>query len=269
VPRTGPTAGCGTTARLLRVDDLEVEVMVRRVRRMNLGVHPPEGRVRLSVPPRTSDRAVARFVRDSRVWIERHRERIRQEQRAAELRPAPPVRVGAEGELWWHFGEPLQLAVVAASGRPRVSPCPEARLEVSVADPADRDAVLRALDRWQRSELRAAAEPMLADWCTRIGVRHEFLGLRRMSTRWGTCVPARRRIWLNVALVEHAADLLEYVVVHEAVHLLEASHGVTFRALMDRHLPDWRDRRRRLDAGGTPVRGSGPDDGRVPAEYLS
>jgi predicted metal-dependent hydrolase len=70
-----------------------------------------------------------------------------------------------------------------------------------------------------------------------------------MSTRWGSCVPSRGRIWLNVALLDHAHDLLEYVVVHEVVHLREASHGPRFHALMDLHLPDWPERRRRLDAG--------------------
>jgi hypothetical protein len=86
-----------------------------------------------------------------------------------------------------------------------------------------------------------------------VGVRYEFLGLRRMSTRWGSCVPARGRIWLNLALLDHAPDLLEYVVVHEVVHLRESSHGPRFHALMSQYLPDWPERRLRLDSGVTPV----------------
>ena len=93
-----------------------------------------------------------------------------------------------------------------------------------------------------------SAEPLLAHWCARIGVQHQFLGLRRMTTRWGTCVPSKGRIWLNVALFPRHPALLEYVIVHEAVHLAEGSHGPRFRALMDLHLPDWRARRTQLDA---------------------
>jgi len=249
VPRIDPVASGRRAVRILQVDDLAVEVTVRRVRRMNLGVHPPDGSVRLSVPARTSDRSVVRFVRDSRGWIERHRERIRAEQEAVAARPAPRTLIGADGEVWSRFGQALRLDVVAAPGRPRVRLRPDRRLEVRVPEPSDRDVVLSALDRWQRRELRAAVEPMLEHWCGRVGVRHEFLGLRRMSTRWGTCVPARGRIWLNVALFDHPPDLLEYVVVHEVVHLQESSHGPRFRALMDAHLPDWRQRRSRLDAG--------------------
>jgi len=249
VPRIDPVMSGRKPDRLLRVDDLAIEVTVRRVRRMNLGVHPPDGDVRISVPPRTSDRAIARFIRDSRTWIERHRDRIRVEQQAEATRPAPRRLVGAAGEIWSRFGQALRLEVVAAPGRPRVRVRPDRRLEVQVPDPADRTAVLDALDRWQRRELRAAAEPMLEHWCERVGVRHEFLGLRRMSTRWGSCVPARGRIWLNVALHDHPPDLLEYVVVHEVMHLRELSHGPRFQGLMDAHLPDWRRRRQRLDAG--------------------
>ena len=69
-----------------------------------------------------------------------------------------------------------------------------------------------------------------------------------MTTRWGTCVPSKGRIWLNVALFPRHPALLEYVIVHEAVHLAEGSHGPRFRALMDLHLPDWRARRTQLDA---------------------
>jgi len=253
VPRIVRSASARIEVRTLQVDDLEVEVTVRRIRRMNLGVHPPDGRVRLSIPLRTSERTAVRFVRDSRAWIDRHRVRIREEERAAALRPAPPTLVGVAGEVWWRLGEGLRLEVVAG-GRPAVRVRPERRLEVRVPDPSDRAAVLRALDRWQRQELRAAAEPLIDRWCTAVGVTYEFLGVRRMTTRWGSCVPSRGRIWLNVALLDHALELLEYVVVHEVVHLREASHGPRFRALMDRHLPDWSDRQRALDAGMRSVR---------------
>jgi predicted metal-dependent hydrolase len=262
VPRIDPVTSGRRADRVLQVDHLAIEVTVRRVRRMNLGVHPPDGDVRISVPPRTSDRAIARFVRESLTWIERHRERIRVEQAAEAARPAPRRPVGAAGEIWTRFGQALRLEVVAAPGRPRARILPDRRLEVRVPEPADGAAVLGALDRWQRRELRAAAEPMLVHWCEQVGVRHEFLGLRRMSTRWGSCVPERGRIWLNVALLDHPPELLEYVVVHEVVHLREPSHGPRFQRLMDAHLPDWRHRRRRLDTGPRP-----PSAAVAPADY--
>ena len=229
------------------VDGLEVEVTVRRVKRMNVRVHPPAGDVRLSVPPRTSDRAIVRFVRESRAWIDQHRARIREEERSAERRPVLPERRGAAGEIWWRFGRPHRLHVVETAGRPDVTLAPDGRLVVRLHEPSDRATVLALLDRWERRELRRVASPLLDVWAARMGVRYDFLGLRRMSTRWGSCVPSRRRIWLNVALLPRHPSLLEYVVVHELVHLREESHGPHFRALMDTHLPAWRELRSALD----------------------
>jgi predicted metal-dependent hydrolase len=232
---------------VLIVDDLAVEVTVRRVVRMNLRVHPPDGSVRLSVPARTSQRSARRFVRDSRAWIEQHRSRIAESIREQASRPTARSARGVTGESWDHLGRTLRL-VVAAAPRTKVQLRGESELAVAVPEPDDPSQVLAAIDRWQRRELRAAAGPLLDAWGERIGVAHRFLGLRRMSTRWGSCVPARGRIWLNVALVARPPELLEYVVVHELVHLLEASHGPRFMELMDLHLPDWRQRRIVLDA---------------------
>jgi len=240
---TGNASGTATGTR--RIDDLTVDVTVRRVRRMNVRVHPPDGSVRLSVPPRTSWRTVTAFVRASRPWIDRHRQRIVEEaQHAAQADPPP---TGRTGEVWWHLGRAHRIRREGPGGPLRVRLAPR-RIVVAGADGEVEDAaVLAALDRWERRRLRALADPLLDGWAARMGVRHEFLGLRRMTTRWGSCVPARRRIWLNTLLVRRPPALLEYVVVHELAHLRESSHGPRFQALMDEHLPDWRERRRRLD----------------------
>jgi predicted metal-dependent hydrolase len=238
VPRTG----------VMSVDGLEVEVTVRPVRRMNVRVHPPHGDVRLSVPARTSDRAVVRFVRECRAWIDHHRARLAEEQVRAARRPTTPVLRGESGEVWSRFGQALRLEVIAAPGRPVVAVRPDGRLLVRLPPDSGTDDVVAALDRWQRRELRAAATRLLDHWAPRMGVEYEFLGIRRMSTRWGSCVPERRRVWLNLALVTRPPDLIEYVVVHELAHLRVPSHGAAFKELMTTQLPDWPSRRQRLDA---------------------
>lgn len=236
---------------VLSVDGLDVEVTFRRVRRMNVRVHAPHGDVRLSAPPGTSERAVLRFVRECRAWIDRQRERVLDETRAAGWRAAPSVPRGVPGEVWWRFGRALRLEVDRAVPSARtagVATLPGGRLVVRVPDPSDGAAVLAAIDRWQRRELRTAATGLLDHWAGRMGVRYRFLGVRRMTTRWGSCVPDRGRIWLNLALVVRPPSMLEYVVVHELAHLIEPSHGPAFQAVMDRHLPDWRERRSALQS---------------------
>jgi predicted metal-dependent hydrolase len=128
----------------------------------------------------------------------------------------------------------------------------DAVIELRVAPGADLAQRIAVMDRFQRRALRAAAVPLLDRWGAELEVATTFLGLRRMRSQWGSCVPELGRIWLNVELIARAPASLEYVVVHELTHLLEPSHGPRFKAIMDRHLPDWRARRAVLDAPWPP-----------------
>ena len=90
--------------------------------------------------------------------------------------------------------------------------------------------------------------PTLLDrWVPVVGRRPERISLRKMKTRWGSCTPATASIRLNTDLAWLDSDLLEYVLVHELTHLYEHGHGPGFRARMDRYIPDWTERRRRLN----------------------
>jgi len=235
------------SSELRMVEGLEVELVRKRVRNLHLSVHPPDGRVRISAPLRTSDRSIARFVRENLAWVARHQERIAEEERRAAAVPRPRVLRGEGGEVWSRFGQALRLTVVEGSGRIDVRVAPERRLVLTVPSGTGAEARLAALERWQRRELRTAASVMIEHWAARLEVSPQFLGIRRMRTRWGTCVPQRGRIWLSLALASREPAQVEYVVVHELVHLLEGSHGPRFVALMDRYLPDWRSRKAALD----------------------
>lgn len=65
-------------------------------------------------------------------------------------------------------------------------------------------------------------------------------GVKRMKTKWGTCTIEARRIWLNLELVKKPPRCLEYIIVHEMVHLLECHHNERFVAYMDKFMPQWR-----------------------------
>ncbi len=101
-----------------------------------------------------------------------------------------------------------------------------------------------------RRQLRRAIPPLLAQWAPRVGVRIPDFTIRRMTTRWGSCNAAARRVTFNLELARREPELLEYVVVHELAHLIEQSHDARFYAVMDRALPEWRLLRRALNDGG-------------------
>ncbi|MBM4429504.1 MAG: M48 family metallopeptidase, partial [Chloroflexi bacterium] len=104
----------------------------------------------------------------------------------------------------------------------------------------------RVLDEWYRERLRELVPPLLARWESTLGVRSAEWRIRKMKTRWGSCSLKARRIWLNLKLAKKPEACLEFIVVHELLHLIERGHGARFRALLDRYLPDWRERRRML-----------------------
>ncbi|MBI5157243.1 MAG: M48 family metallopeptidase [Acidimicrobiia bacterium] len=223
---------------LLAVDDLAVEVTRKRVRHLNLSIHP-EGRVRVSAPHRTSDSEIAEFVASRRQWIDRHRDRLRREAPAV-------VSDGAVVPVW---GEPHRISVVESGTRSRVVAPGDGTLSVRVAPGATAAARRRALDAWQRRQVAGAAWRLIAGWEGRIGVGVATCTVRRMSSRWGSANPGRGRITLNLELAAHPPQYLEYVVVHEMVHLIETGHGRRFQRLMDRHLPEWKRLRRDLNRG--------------------
>jgi predicted metal-dependent hydrolase len=96
------------------------------------------------------------------------------------------------------------------------------------------------LEEWYRAQLRTAVPPLIAMREPLIGVKVERFFVRRMRTKWGSCNPVARSIRLNTDLAKKPRECLEYVVVHEMLHLLEPTHNARLVALMDRFMPTWR-----------------------------
>jgi predicted metal-dependent hydrolase len=212
-------------------------------------VHPPDARVTVSAPLRASDRAVRALVRDGWDWIARHRQRILAEEHASALTSRPRLRA-LTGETWRLLGADHHLEVHEDALRPSARVSADGRIVLRVPPAAEEHVRLAALERLQHRHLRDAAWPMIDTWAARLGVEPHFLGVRRMRTQWGSCIPSRGRIWLSLELVTRRPELIEYVVVHELLHFHELSHGPRFEELMDRALPHWRELRVELDGRG-------------------
>lgn len=219
------------------VAGIAVQVVRKRIRNLNLTVHPPDGRVRVSAPHHTRDDEIVHMVAGRIDWIRRQQERI----------AATPTRQPADhGSLHKVWGEPVPLRVEVTGVRTRVARR-DGHLVLRgplAAGRADRE---RALDRWYRAELAGVLPGLVAGWSARLGIEPPTWGIRHMTTRWGSCNPATRRITVNLDLVREPPARLEYLVVHELVHLLEPGHGPRFIRLMDRHLPGWRLQRTALN----------------------
>lgn len=221
-----------STETVLKVAGLTINVVRKDIKNLHLGVYPPTGRVRVAAPLVISDEAVRLAVIDKLAWIKLQRSKFERQPRQSE-------REMAVGESHYVFGRRCRLWVYEAEGTPRVAMRGIASLDLFVRPGTSQAQRAAVLDRWYREQLKALVTPMIATWQAKLGVQASAWGVKRMKTKWGSCTPASRRVWLNSELAKKPVECIEYIVVHELLHLAEPNHGERFVALMNRHLPTW------------------------------
>jgi len=158
-----------------------------------------------------------------------------------------PVKTYITGEEIIYKGERYLLSVKCRNKGSNVCITGGKRIDLFVkpgSDGYDRQKIIMG---WYRKELKQSIERLIAKWQPEIGVRVNDFGVKKMKTRWGSCNITAKRIWLNLALIQLAEPFLEYVIVHEMVHLRERKHNGRFKGFMDRFIPDWRMLKKELD----------------------
>lgn len=217
----------------LKINELEVSVVRKAIKHLHLGVYPPDGRVRVAAPVHVDDETIRLAVIARWSWIRKQQQRFREQERQSQ-------REMVTGESHYFLGRRYRLDLVERPGAPRIRIRNAHTLELAVPPGTDAAARRAILDRWYRRQLRALLPELLQKWEPVIGVKVRELRIKKMKTRWGTCNAEAARIWLNLELVKKPPQCIEYVLVHEMVHLLERSHNERFVAFMDRFLPQWR-----------------------------
>ncbi len=225
---------------LLNIGGLRVELVRKSIKNLHLGVYPPDGRVRVAVPPTVSDEAVRLAVVIRMGWINRQREKFLQQARQSE-------RNYISGETHFHLGQRYRVRLIEQPGASHVRLTSDRRLELSVPEGRGRQFRERVVQKWQRELLRERSQDLIIDWAARLGVEPPLIGIKRMKTKWGACNPAAKRIWLNLELIKKLPECISYLILHEVTHLIEPNHGDVFVALLDRHMPNWRTYRDELN----------------------
>lgn len=220
---------------------IDIEVVRKDIKNLHLGVYPPNGRVRVAAPLVLSDEAVRLAVIDKLGWIKRQQAKF-----AAQ--PRQSRREMVNGESHYFLGRRYRLRVHEQDGPTKVDLCGIASLDLYVRPGTGTEQREAILSSWHRQQLKALIPPLLEKWQPVLGVEVAGWGIKKMKTKWGTCNAAAKRIWLNLELAKKPEPCIEYIVVHELVHLLERHHDDRFTALLDTHLPDWRQRRELLDS---------------------
>jgi len=225
---------------LLTIQSLSIEVIRKDIKNLHVGVYPPDGHVRVAAPLRMDNAAVRLALVSRLAWIRRQQKNFRQQERQSE-------REIVNGESHYFQGRRYRLEVIERNAPPGVELRNSTTMVLHVRPGADRDGRDSVLQRWYRRNLREQLPALVAKWEPRVSVEVAQLRIKRMKTRWGTCNIGARRIWLNLELAKKSVACLEYILVHEMIHLLERHHNDRFRGLMDELLPLWRLRRDELN----------------------
>jgi len=230
-----------TEKRQITVNGVPVEIVRKGIKNLHLGVYPPHGRVRVAAPLRVSDDAVRLAVVGKLAWIKRQRARF-------DAQPRQSAREMVSGESHYFLGQRYRLRVMNQEAAPKVVIRNNSTIELHVRREITAEQRERLLQRWYRQQLKELIPPLLERWKPRLGVHANEWAIKRMKTKWGACNVHARRIWLNLELAKKPVQCLEYIVVHELVHLLERHHNDNFISLMNNFLPQWRSRRDELNA---------------------
>ncbi len=217
----------------LEVGGIEVEIIRKDIKNLHLSVRPPDGRVRVSAPRNVDDEALRLALVSRLNWINKKQRMFQEAERQ-------PEREMVSGESHYFLGRRYRLRVLEHDGPSRISRNGNTELTMQVRPGTGRDKREQVLNEWYRRHMKALVSDLIAQWQPVIGVRVADWGIKKMKTRWGSCNIRDYRVWLNLELAKKPPHCLEYVLVHEMVHLLERNHNERFKALMDQFMPQWR-----------------------------
>lgn len=216
----------------LRVGDYDVNVFKKNVKNIRLAVYPPAAEIRISVPLYIGDDSIRNFVSSKTDWIEKHRDRILSQSRFSEKKIV-------SGEIHYFLGKSYILNVVETVGKPEII-LSENTINLYIKNGSNEEKRKKVLLEWYRERLKEIIPVFIEKWEKIMRVKINEWRVKKMKSRWGSCLVQSKTITLNLDLATKSERCIEYVVVHELTHLFERGHNARFKTFMDKFLPDWR-----------------------------
>lgn len=215
----------------IQLGEITVEVEQKDIKNLHLSVYPPTGRVRISAPLRMDLDTIRVFAITKLGWIKNQQKKLREQ-----MRETPREYLDRESHYLW--GKRYLLAVTESNQQPQVQ-IQHSTILLQVRPGTDAEKKQEMVEAWYRDQIRQAVPSLLTKWEPVIGVQVGKVFVQRMKTKWGSCNAAAKSIRLNSELAKKPRECLEYLVVHEMVHLMEPTHNNHFIALMDQFMPNW------------------------------
>ncbi len=217
----------------MQVGSLDIALQRKAIKNLHIKVIPPDGLIQVSAPNHLSDTAIRIAIVQRIPWIKR-------QQKDFANQPRQSARDMVSGESHYLWGQRYRLEVIERHGKHEVKLKGNSKLQLFVSAGTSKARSEKLVVEWYRSQLKNRLAAILENWQKKIGVQVDDWTVRKMRTKWGSCNPQTKRININLELAKKPPECLEYILVHELVHLLERHHNERFVSLMDGYLPNWR-----------------------------
>jgi len=216
----------------IKLGNIKIDVEQKDIKNIYLSVYPPNGKVKISAPERMDLDTIRVFAISKIKWIKKQQAKLTNQE-------SETPREYLTRESHFFKGKRYLLKVIEHDAKPKVI-LKHSEIDLYIRPNTTVEKRGRIIDEWYRAELKKIVPKMIEKWEKKIGVKSNEFGIKKMRTKWGTCNTAAKRIWLNLELAKKPVECLEYIIVHELVHLLERSHNKRFVGLMDEFMPKWR-----------------------------
>jgi predicted metal-dependent hydrolase len=224
---------------MVQIGSLSLQLNRKSIKNLHISVLPPDGRVRVSAPENMTETAIRMAVVSRIPWIKK-------QQREFANQPRQSGREMVSGECHYLWGKRHRLNVMERAGRHEVK-ISGGKIHLFVNPGTSVEKKLSVLTEFYRAQLKVHIEKLINHWQKQVDVEVAEWSVKKMKTKWGSCNISAKRIWLNLELAKKPLECVEYILVHELVHLLERHHNERFQVYMDKFMPNWRERRNLLN----------------------
>lgn len=215
------------------ISDIIIDVVRKDIKNIHLAVYPPTGRVRLAAPLQVSEDAIRLFAVSKLAWIKRNQRKFEGQERIT-------PREFLNRESHYFMGERYLLNIIEAEAPPKVILKNKTYIDLFVRPGTPTAKRLEIMNEWYRIQLKKLIPDLIEKWEKMLGVEVDEWQVKQMKTKWGSCNIEQKRIWINLELAKKPEHCLEYIIVHEMIHLLERHHNDRFHHHLETHLPNWR-----------------------------
>jgi len=224
----------------ITIGDIKIDVVHKAIKNIHLAVYPPSGRVRIAAPLFVNDETIRLFAISKLSWIKRHQRKFEGQERVS-------PREYKQRESHYFQGRRYLLNIVETAQSPNVVIKNKKYIEMLIKPDTPTQKRHEILTEWYRVQLKKQIPFLIEKWEKIMNVKVDSWNVKQMKTRWGSCNIAKKSIWINLELAKKPEHCLEYIVVHEMLHLIERHHNDRFYHYLNTYLPNWKQSKAELN----------------------